>query len=523
MTRSTPTNPPVRDANEPRAQAALLGLLALAAAMLFFRLGQPSLVDWDEAIYARISQEIVETGRWLTLHWEGRPYLRKPPVFMWTTAALFGVFGVSEFWARAASALSGVGVLVLTFLIGRRVYGPQAALLAAVVLLTSYQFVASARFGTTDVMLCLYFLCALYAYLRVQAAEPQWWLAVWLACALAFMTKSAAGLTAPTAVAICVALDRRVGTALRTRHFWGGAAVAALLVLPWHILMLWQHGAAFIDQYLGHSILDRATGVIDGHAGGRLYYVDRLYAYFFPWILLAPFALVLAVRDVLRGSAPPRIPLVAALLVFGLFTIAETKLRWYIVPLYPLLALFVGRLLYDALRGWRSFAFTSLLAGFAGLLLTASHTAAMIMLGASAAAVPLVVWRRRTAALVAAVSFAAVALSGLQDLYAGGEAPMARLARTAGTGLHGSEQRLILYQGLARPAALFYAGHPIELVDRETVLAGHVPAGETRHIILYRHDLAELSDRFAFRVLAEDWELVYATITARHVRGDDEG
>jgi 4-amino-4-deoxy-L-arabinose transferase-like glycosyltransferase len=501
--------------------AGIAALLAVGSILLFFRLGQQSLADWDEAIYARVSQEIIETGQWLTLQWEGRPYLRKPPLFMWSTAVLYGLFEVSEFWARAVSALSGIGVLLLTFAIGSRVYGRAAAFLGSLVLLTSYQFVASARFGTTDVMLTFHILLALYAYLRVQEGETRWWLVAWLAFGLAFMTKSAAGLLAPLAVISSVVLDRQVLLTVRSRRFWLGALVAALLVLPWHILMLGQHGSAFVDQYLGHSILERATGVVDGHSGDRLYYLDRLYRFFYPWALLAPFALVLTGRQALLGSAPVRVLLVAALLVFGLFTLAETKLRWYIVPLYPLLALFVGHLLRDAVLHWRSFAFTALALGFTGLVLTAPARLALVVLALTLAALPLAQRRRWAFRAVMAAAFVAVALTGLKDLYRGGESPVARLARIAGEDMRGSGEHLVVYHGLYRPAALFYSGRPVDVVYEPDGLDSWVPPGEPRRIILHRNALAELSDRFSFRVLAEDWALVYAVVS--RLDGGDDG
>jgi 4-amino-4-deoxy-L-arabinose transferase-like glycosyltransferase len=496
----------------PRAWALPAAVFMMAAVALFYRLGAQSLVDWDEAIYARISQEIVETGEWLTLHFEGIPYLRKPPLFMWTTAALYSVFGVSEFWARAASPFSGLGVVLLTFLIGRRVYGTAVGLIAGAVLLTSYQFLSSARFGTTDVMLTLFFLLALYAYLRVQQGEERAWLLVWLACALAFMVKSAAGLLAPLAIFTAALLDRRVRSALRSRFFWAGMAVAGVIVVPWHLLMLWQHNVGFVEQYFGHSIIDRATGVIDGHEGGRLYYVQRLYWYFYPWVLLAPFSLVLVIRQVLHGSSRPRLLLIAGLLVFGLFTIAETKLRWYIVPLYPILAMFVAHLLWRSFRSWKSFAFSSLLFGFGALVLTAPALMALVLLGCAALLMPVFLWRTRLAATGLSLTFAGVAAIGLTDLYGGTESSIARLARLAGHELRGSEQRLIVYHGLYRPTALFYSRHPIDVVYRNDRLDPRLAPGEERHILIYRRDFEELAGDFDFNVIARDGELVYATV-----------
>src|SRR5262245_30597570 len=130
----------------------VLAICFVAALVLLWRLGRGSLDDWDEAIYAQISKEAIEGGNWWTLYWGFTPYLRKPPIFMWTTAIFYEVFGVSEFWARAASAFSGVALLVIVYLIAKQIYDTKVGLFAAAILLTSYQYVASSRFGTTDIM-----------------------------------------------------------------------------------------------------------------------------------------------------------------------------------------------------------------------------------------------------------------------------------------------------------------------------------------------------------------------------------
>ncbi len=49
--------------------ATLWLLFSLSAIILLWKLGQRSLEDWDEAIYAQISKEIVQNGDWITLHY----------------------------------------------------------------------------------------------------------------------------------------------------------------------------------------------------------------------------------------------------------------------------------------------------------------------------------------------------------------------------------------------------------------------------------------------------------------------
>src|SRR5829696_3614120 len=93
-------------------------LVLLAAFMLLWGLGQSSLRDFDEAIYAQVSKEIVQSGDWLTLRWEYKPWFDKPPLSMWVTAAFYQLFGINELWSRAASAFAGIGLIIITYLIG---------------------------------------------------------------------------------------------------------------------------------------------------------------------------------------------------------------------------------------------------------------------------------------------------------------------------------------------------------------------------------------------------------------------
>ena len=146
----------------------MLVLIVIAAFVFLWRLGAGNLEPWDEAIYAQVSKEVIHGGDWLTLHWQYQPWFEKPPLLLWTTAVLYRLFGVNEFWARAASAFSGIGLIVVTYLIGQRAYDKWVGLFAAVILLTSYHVVSFARFGTMDVMLTLFTYLAIYAYLRLK-------------------------------------------------------------------------------------------------------------------------------------------------------------------------------------------------------------------------------------------------------------------------------------------------------------------------------------------------------------------
>ncbi|MBI4450220.1 hypothetical protein HY634_04115, partial [Candidatus Uhrbacteria bacterium] len=67
----------------------LLGVLAVAAFAMLFRLDTQPIQNWDEGIHAEVSFEMVEGGDWLTPHYAGGTYFRKPPLKIWMSAGLF--------------------------------------------------------------------------------------------------------------------------------------------------------------------------------------------------------------------------------------------------------------------------------------------------------------------------------------------------------------------------------------------------------------------------------------------------
>ena len=75
---------------------------------------------------ARLAREFL--GRsWLIPTWQFQPWLEKPPLGMWITAAFFHFFGATQFWARAASAFSGIALVALLHWTTARARGLQAA------------------------------------------------------------------------------------------------------------------------------------------------------------------------------------------------------------------------------------------------------------------------------------------------------------------------------------------------------------------------------------------------------------
>lgn len=345
-----------------------------ACVVLFTLLGHKPLTDWDEGIYAEVSREMLTRG-WPIPHWNTQPWLEKPPLMLWLTAVFFRLFGVSEFWARAGSALSGVAVVALTHAWVLRIHRTLAAWLASLILLGTFGFLHVAHVGEMDVLLSLGCLIAVLGLERVTALVASGWYLFWGGCAIAAMTKGAAAVVIP--VTAIILLASRPRALLRfAPQFAAGLLLFFVVVLPWHLAMLHAFGGRFLQEYFGLHVFARATEQIEGHSTHWWYYGKVLLVSAPPFCLLYPFAFARGLRcERLRPLA------VFAAVVVVFFTVVQTRLPHYIAPAYPALSILTGVWLADIIarlrtekisrRSWGALITCAVLITAASILVTA--------------------------------------------------------------------------------------------------------------------------------------------------------
>lgn len=135
--------------------------LLLTTPLFFYKLGQSSLGNWDEAWYAEISRNIVNSGDLINLKWNGASHIEHPPFGFWLTALVFKIFGINDFWARFAQALCGLASIITLYFLGKRLFNRWVGFSSAIALSSAIWFVYRARSGNLDVSLTFLFLTTL--------------------------------------------------------------------------------------------------------------------------------------------------------------------------------------------------------------------------------------------------------------------------------------------------------------------------------------------------------------------------
>jgi 4-amino-4-deoxy-L-arabinose transferase-like glycosyltransferase len=290
----------------------------------------------------------------------GDVFVEKPPLYYWTVAGAFGLFGgPSVPVARAVSGVAGFLTLLLVFFWGRRDFSTEVGLAAAIGLATCEQFAVSSHWILIDPLLMLFTTASLYAAaLLVRGAGGLGTAFVfYLALALAFWTKGPVGPVLVGAGLVAYAALERSLVPLRRIHPLVGIAVLVGATILFAALVDEESGARAVREWLWVNQVQRFVHPTDatGHDQPAYYYLTTLPVAVFPWWV--PFVAVLRPSTWRPGTGPDphrdkKIFLGALTLGMGLVLSASaTKRGNYLLPLLPPLFLLLAVTVIDWLRG----------------------------------------------------------------------------------------------------------------------------------------------------------------------------
>jgi len=162
---------------------------------------------------------------------------------------------------------------------------------------------------------------------------------------LAMLIKGLLGVALPAfAIFIFLLFKKELGK-IKELYPLLGILIIAIFGLPWYIAEYLIHGKAFLDFALGFLFLSRFQGAVSGHTGPWFYYFIALILGFAPWSHFLPLAFWKALKD--WRNDPNLLCLCMIVPAFIVFSIAQTKIPNYVLPLYPFLAIMAAKLWDD--------------------------------------------------------------------------------------------------------------------------------------------------------------------------------
>jgi 4-amino-4-deoxy-L-arabinose transferase-like glycosyltransferase len=329
----------------------LLWLVPLLAVYFAFHLGARALWSPVEGRYAEVAREMVVSGDYVTPRLNGVKYFEKPPLFYWLEALSIKLFGLREWSLRLWPALFAVLGCLAVYGTGWQLFGARAGLLAAGVLATSPLYYALGRVVAVDMTFAYFLSAGLLVFLTAVRRPPgrerrrRMWV-FYTAAALATLTKGLLGIVLPVLVIgswIAVSGQWRI---LKQVHLLSGIALFALIAAPWHIIVA-ARNPDFANFYFIHEHFGRYLTAEEGGLAQAWIYIPVLLVGMFPWIVFAPQSFRDSLDFIRRRRRDHQEELFLslwAIMMFLFFSSAGSRLFTYVLPIFPAVALIVGRI-----------------------------------------------------------------------------------------------------------------------------------------------------------------------------------
>lgn len=343
----------------------VLIVLALAAALRFYRLD-------GQSLWADEGNSVALAGRSLAEITHRAAYDIHPPLYYYLLHFWVRLFGTSEFAVRSLSAVIGILLVGLTFLLGRRLFDPGVGLVAAFLSAISPFQVYYSQEARMYILLAALSALAMYCLLKLMEAEaanpgrrPSLWAGLYvLTNALALYTHYSFPfvlLVENLVYALGLIMGRQHGWVLKRALRWVTLQLAVMFCfLPWlptayRQVTTWPtpHQAYALLPTLAdvYRLLCLGLSVETSEAAGALaIFVFFILAGSFSGSDAGHLAWSLCYGLVLLWAALPTV------LLFALGLFRETHLKFLLVSSPPL-SLLVGLGMVNTWRiagGWRA-------------------------------------------------------------------------------------------------------------------------------------------------------------------------
>lgn len=327
-------------------------LILFASALFLFDLGKRDLWAPDEPTYAQVAREMWISKDFILPHLNGEVYSQKPPILFWLIALFSLPFGeVTELSARLPSALAGIGCVIATFFLGKRLVSNRVGVLAALILSTSSLFLWMSHRVAFDVVLSFFIMMSLICFLKGFSGEAsgeqgessgrrKHFLLFYVFLALAVLTKGPAGFI-PTFIAVLLylAVQKKLRF-LRKMEMGKGFAIFCLIVFGWVIAASIKGGHDYMNEILFKQNIGRFSNPWDHHKPFYYFFIN-FPLNFLPWTFFIPGAVIYAFSDKEKRRAL-LFPFLWFVAFFGFFTICSGKRHIYILPLYPAASIIIA-------------------------------------------------------------------------------------------------------------------------------------------------------------------------------------
>ena len=304
----------------------------------------------DEGRYPEIAREMLMTGDFVTPRLNGVAFLDKPALYYWLQTVSYRLLGVSTWSVRLMPVLFGVAGVVLVFVASWHLFSRRAAQIAAAVLASSPLYVGASQYANMDLEVATWISATLLLFLLAwQASQPrQRWLfwAAYACMGCGVLTKGLIGAVFPLMI---IGAWTVLGWRWRELLRWQiipGVMITLAVCLPWY-LAVQKANPGFFHYFFIYQQFERFASGGFNNALPFWFYLPVIAIGLLLWSFWLPHALHNQFRAAVGSTAlhqadARQLLLLWPALILVFFSIPQSKIVGYILPVLPPLAMLLG-------------------------------------------------------------------------------------------------------------------------------------------------------------------------------------
>ena len=315
-------------------------LICVSIVLFLLDPGNSTFYTDDEWLYIGTAYEMFTRGElWIT-YWLGEPAYYKPPLAYWMMMPFFALGSDPIIQGRIAIGLMSLLTVLLTWWIGKNLYGDQQGLLAGLLTATSLGFLTYGRVGMLDMPFTLVLTAAVACLVQAwQKKSGRWAGWFWAVAGLSVLIKG------PVSAIIlfvfcCSSLVFYGGWRLffLSGGAWAGMATALVFIVSWPSALFFK--GQFNNWYQFFIVGEHLSKFDDPSVYPAGTFLSYLLQWQFPWTLLLLAALAVLPFQRRFRSRELTLPILWGMAIILTFLIPRVRLPWYLLPVVPAASLF---------------------------------------------------------------------------------------------------------------------------------------------------------------------------------------
>jgi len=321
-----------------------LSLMSLS--LLFFKISDKPLVDWDECIYAEYAREMKIFHNFLVYQWNNSLLFEKPPFYGWLLQ-LFYFFNINEFTSRLPSFILGISNIYLVYIFSYQYFSFLVGVISGLIMLTLSNFVLYSTRVNTDIGFSFFIFAGFYAaILSFKREKFDYFSGLFFGLAVMMKGLSAIIFMLPIFFIYLISKKNVKKIAKLMISF-------LFTILPWHLYQFFVYKEVFIKEYFIDNLLIRSTRSIFPPKN-FFYYLNSIIKDTLPWnlflilyffLLINKLKIKLKKKLILNKVEEKKVFMIIILMAFiplFIFSLIKTKIIWYLIPIYPFVAIIIA-------------------------------------------------------------------------------------------------------------------------------------------------------------------------------------